>query len=98
MQLTKAAKKLKKNYKSIDLRDSRRPTDLGGKDLVEASSLVLERLLAIWHGEPTSRLRHSGEAPATQTAEPVADGRAPVPPLGSLEMTSVFPCFCPSSY
>ena len=23
---------------------------------------------------------------------------APVPPLGSLEMTSVFPCFCPSSY
>ena len=23
---------------------------------------------------------------------------APVPPLGSLEMTSVFPCFCPSPY
>jgi hypothetical protein len=55
---------------------------------------------------PRGSLIESGEArlavqigPLVRVKNPHARGRSlPVPPLGSLRMTDVLPCFCPSSY
>ena len=49
---------------------------------------------------PAFRLPVSIHSPPPHCFSALVSSRrlAPVPPLGSLEMTSVFPCFCPSSY
>ena len=49
---------------------------------------------------PRSASRVSIHSPPPRCFSALVSSRrlAPVPPLGSLEMTSVFPCFCPSSY
>ena len=49
---------------------------------------------------PAFRLAVSIHSPPPRCFSALVSSRrlAPVPPLGSLEMTSVFPCFCPSSY
>ena len=49
---------------------------------------------------PAFRLPVSIHSPPPRCFSALVSSRrlAPVPPLGSLEMTSVFPCFCPSSY
>ena len=49
---------------------------------------------------PRSASRVSIHSPPPRCFSALVSSRrlAPEPPLGSLEMTSVFPCFCPSSY
>ena len=49
---------------------------------------------------PAFRLPVSIHSPPPRCFSALVSSRrlAPEPPLGSLEMTSVFPCFCPSSY
>ena len=49
---------------------------------------------------PAFRLPVSIHSPPPRCFSALVSSRrlAPVPPLGSLEMTSVFPCFCPSPY
>ena len=60
-----------------------------------AVRLLSPRLLVV----PRSASRCNLFAPPRCFSALVSSRRlAPVPPLGSLEMTSVFPCFCPSPY